>query len=76
MPLMDAEGRLVFTHSAFDCLGKVCSIHNPTDHHMASWTQRYRHDTGSTERLCPHNVAHPDPDDARAPRDHACDGCC
>ena len=30
-----------------------------------------------TERLCPHGIGHPDPDDTRAAkRIHGCDGCC
>lgn len=28
------------------------------------------------ERICPHGVGHPDPDDTNPDTVHGCDGCC
>jgi len=80
-----SENQVIVTHDASKCAGKNCCIHNPSDHHMRSWTMYWRGDKGVMERLCPeHGVGHPDPDDAdfnrRAGRDylnvHGCCGCC
>lgn len=47
---------------------------------MRNWPQHYRMDTGVTERICPHGVGHPDPDQPWPKDDarwlHGCDGCC
>ncbi len=50
---------------------------------MRSWPLVWRPRLGYCDRLCPHGVAHPDPDDVvRAQAvggvstEHACDGCC
>jgi hypothetical protein len=43
---------------------------------MKDWPQHYRYDRGMTERICPHGVGHPDPDDRTANGVHGCDGCC
>ena len=43
---------------------------------MRGWRQDYRDDSGRIERLCPHGIGHPDPDDPDAPWPHTCDGCC
>jgi hypothetical protein len=44
---------------------------------MADWPQHYRDDIGITERICPHGIGHPDPDDIYAQGHvHGCDGCC
>lgn len=51
---------------------------------MKTWPQNWREDKGVMERICPHGVGHPDPDDAaylikmdRAYLTiHGCDGCC
>lgn len=72
------------THEASQCAGQHCCIHNPSAHHMRDWPLHWRADKGVMERICPHGVGHPDPDDA-AHRDrmgqsflnvHGCDGCC
>jgi hypothetical protein len=68
-----------FTHKAADCKGPNCPVHNPSDHHMRSWPLHYREDRGITERICPHGIGHPDPDDINAQgieSVHGCDGCC
>lgn len=68
-------------HPAASCGGPPCCIHNPSDHHMKEWTQRWRDDRGIMERVCSHGVGHPDPDDLRVQTGadsgvHGCDGCC
>jgi hypothetical protein len=75
---------LVNVHDPARCKGRPCVIHNPSNHHMRSWPLNWRGDTGVMERICPHGVGHPDPDDAAynmsIGRDymtvHGCDGCC
>jgi hypothetical protein len=80
-----SEHQAIVTHDASKCAGRHCCIHNPSDHHMRSWTMHWRDDLGVMERLCPeHGVGHPDPDSAEfnrsADRDylnvHGCCGCC
>jgi len=74
----------LITHTAEKCSGHYCCIHNESDHHMKKWPLNWRDDTGVMERICPHGVGHPDPDDAahniRMGREyltiHGCDGCC
>lgn len=77
--------QLVNTHPESSCAGQsACPLHNPTDHHMRGWEVVWRDDTGVLERLCPHGIGHPDPDqfpywdangmEARAV--HGCDLCC
>jgi len=51
---------------------------------MKTWPQNWRDDKGVMERICPHGVGHPDPDDVvyliKIGREyltvHGCDGCC
>lgn len=70
-------GEKVIAHSASVCLGAPCPIHARTDHHMRPFRQHWRNDRGIMERICPHGVGHPDPDDVRnADQIHGCDGCC
>ena len=65
------------THSRDVCQGRGCPVHHASDHHMRDWPQTWRFDARLTERLCPHGIGHPDPDDTRAAaRTHGCDGCC
>lgn len=79
--------QLVNTHPRSVCDGRACVIHHPSDHHMRKWPTLWRGDRGIMERVCPHGVGHPDPDDAAARRllgtyertgreVHGCDGCC
>ena len=58
------------------CQGRGCPVHHPSDHPMRHWPQLYRADRRITERVCPHNIGHPDPDDPAGGRVHGCDGCC
>lgn len=53
-----------------------CPIHSPSDHAMKEWPTHWRDDGRFMERICPHGIGHPDPDDPRAPGIHGCDGCC
>lgn len=58
------------------CEGEYCCIHNPSDHHMRDWPQNWRQDRRLMERICPHGVGHPDPDEINPDTVHGCDGCC
>lgn len=61
-----------------------CVVHRPSDHHMRDWPLNWRSDRKLMERICPHDIGHPDPDDllfhikqGRAwQAQHGCDGCC
>lgn len=82
-------GQKMRVHSIADCRGPNCVIHNPSDHPMRSFPTHWREDRYLMERICPHGVGHPDPDDiafqmiatsGRAEKwgysVHGCDGCC
>jgi len=79
-------GQAILVHNRSKCKGEYCVIHNPSNHHMKSWPTHWRGDRGLMERICPHGVGHPDPDDiafkVRMGADqlyeaaHGCDGCC
>jgi hypothetical protein len=81
MVFQDANGQFLFTHSALECLGRPCTVHRPSDHHMAAWPQVFRHDLRIMLRRCEHHMEHPDPDEFRLQENpelgaHDCDGCC
>lgn len=73
-------------HDPADCEGEYCVVHNPSDHCMREFPTHWRPDRGITERICPHGVGHPDPDDqafldrrlgeGHMKGVHGCDGCC
>lgn len=72
-------------HSSRDCAGReACWIHRPSEHGLRAWPIVWRTEVGKAERLCPHGVGHPDPDDVaylhsigrRSADVHGCDGCC
>ena len=76
-------GQTILVHSKEVCEGRYCCIHNPSDHHMKDWPIHWRSDRRIMERICPHGVGHPDPDDAAYRHTmgdddnmHGCDGCC
>jgi hypothetical protein len=75
---MDDFGQVINSvHSMSDCAGEFCTIHKPSKHSMLGFPQLWRTDAGFMERVCPHGVGHPDPDDVYSQgRAHACDGCC
>lgn len=81
----DVEGvKLHDVHAMDNCAGRPCVIHAPSDHHMRGWRLNWRNDRGIFERICPHGIGHPDPDqfdywrerDAMGEAVHGCDGCC
>lgn len=63
-------------HKPDQCLNQYCTIHNFSDHHMVDWPQNWRSDKHMMERICPHGIGHPDPDDINPDKSHGCDGCC
>lgn len=72
---------LVNMHSPDACMGEYCTIHNRSDHSMRAFPQHWRWDRGIMERICPHGVGHPDPDEYKLTLSkyegvHGCDGCC
>ena len=87
---MLAAGRLVqlehtdtwiVCHDPADCRYQPCTVHNRTNHHLRHFPQQWRADRQLMERVCPHGVGHPDPDDINVLGDpawsvHGCDGCC
>lgn len=71
---------LANVHPPERCAGQACVIHNPSDHHMRSWPLVWR---GKMERICPHGIGHPDPDESAYLKSmgygggvHGCDRCC
>lgn len=70
-------------HPPMLCAGENCAIHRPSRHSMNSFPTHWRSDRGIVERICPHGVGHPDPDDIAYKATlgvditlHGCDGCC
>lgn len=80
--LENSDQILYGVHDPSQCAGEYCTIHNMSDHHMREWPQRWRNDRLIIERICPHGVGHPDPDEVFFYTDsitgsiHGCDGCC
>jgi hypothetical protein len=68
----------------------ACTIHSPTEHSMRAFPVHVRIPSPwdikpmHFERICPHGVGHPDPDDMTywiskgdpSMGVHGCDGCC
>lgn len=81
-------GQNLLVHYKGDCTGEHCVIHNPSSNCMSSFPTHWRYDRAMMERICPHGVGHPDPDDVeyasthlnkdqmRYYTIHGCDGCC
>lgn len=79
--LEHSDVMLTNVHSKDACFGEACTIHNRSDHAMRAYPQHWRDDRKIMERICPHGVGHPDPDDYKIGLDpaeavHGCDGCC
>lgn len=70
------DGRWLHTHGVRKCAGQPCPLHNQSEHHMKTWPQNWRPDIRIMERICEHEIGHPDPDGFRKPDTHGCDGCC
>lgn len=88
-PYKTGTGQNLLVHSKASCKGPNCVIHNPSDHSMKDFPTNWRADRYLMERICPHGIGHPDPDDVayqmlvtgdRAEKwgltVHGCDGCC
>lgn len=86
---LEGTDRVIWTHPADRCaLPRQCTIHNRSNHHMRHFPQNWRSDRAFMERVCPHGIGHPDPDqmaflrsvlpmdEAHAEGIHGCDGCC
>lgn len=56
-------GQKLWVHEKKDCVGENCVIHNPSKHTMLSFPTHWRGDRQLMERICPHGIGHPDPDD-------------
>ncbi len=68
-PVRLVGGQVVQAHHPERCADTPpCCVHNPSDHHMASWRQHWRNAghlfsiSDVMERICPHGIGHPDPD--------------
>lgn len=75
------NGTVLHTHPPERCAGRPCCIHHPSAHPLRDRPLVWRPDMGIMERVCPHGIGHPDPDDImvrrfRIPGAHSCDGCC
>jgi hypothetical protein len=68
-------GQRLSVHDVDDC-DPPCPIHAPSDHSMLAFPTHWRADRAMMERVCPHGVGHPDPDDKTDDRAHGCCGCC
>lgn len=63
-------GQRMSVHSLEDCKGPDCVIHNPSDHAMKDFPTHWRSDRQLMERICPHGIGHPDPDDIAFKQKH------
>lgn len=72
----DYNQLIVNVHLPNQCKNDYCTIHRPSDHSMRDFPQRWRQDRKFMERMCPHGMGHPDPDDIILNTTHGCDGCC
>lgn len=79
----DDTGQHIIVHDRARCSGQFCCVHNPSQHGMVGFARHWRSDRKIMERICPHGIGHPDPDDVafRASigdtnNAHGCDGCC
>jgi len=69
----------IWVHNETLCDGQKCTIHRRSNHHMRSFKQYWRNDSMIMERICPHGIGHPDPDEPALDTikySHGCDGCC
>jgi hypothetical protein len=77
----DFGTKLRNVHQPSKCEGHACVIHHPSDHSMRKFPLLWRIDKRVFERICPHGIGHPDPDDIEFQDQpwltiHGCDGCC
>jgi len=77
-------GRWVGIHQPDALCETVCVVHNPSQGMHRTLTPIWRTDLQILERICPHGIGHPDPDQTlylaqsgqMAKVLHSCDGCC
>lgn len=87
--LLEHTDHEIMAHPASACAGQsACPLHNRSVHALRAMSQHWRGDRGIIERVCEHDIGHPDPDQwdywvatlgkkgAGAESTHACDGCC
>jgi hypothetical protein len=79
--VLENSEETLYTHPSYACKGEYCTIHNRSSHSMRSFPQHWRVDRAFMERICPHGVGHPDPDEYKLTLSkwegvHGCDGCC
>lgn len=77
---------ILAVHNHDECMGPKCCVHNRSNHSMRPFPQNWRADRQLMERICPHGIGHPDPDDPKIYMTstegenyeliHGCDGCC
>jgi hypothetical protein len=53
---------ILMAHGPDRCKGEKCALHNRSSHGMRAFMQHWRSDRQLMERICPHGVGHPDPD--------------
>jgi len=87
MEKFSTGNQVLFVHARERCKGH-CPIHRPSDHSMKEWPLHWREDKSIFERICPHNIGHPDPDSLtylgecfgeehrKLEEIHGCDSCC
>ena len=78
---LENTNAMLYAHTDGLCMGEACTLHKRTDHSMRRFPQLWRTDRKIMERICPHSVGHPDPDEYKIIEGlddgaHDCDGCC
>jgi hypothetical protein len=78
---LENSTEVMYVHPSSSCYGRICTIHNRSNHIMRSFPQHWRSDRAMMERVCKHGIGHPDPDEYKLSFSkwegvHACDGCC
>lgn len=81
--------QIVGVHTTLDCLRMPsCALHRRSDHHLRHFPQVHQLIANSPEsvvhswwgpmqRMCPHGIGHPDPDNSyHILHNIDCDGCC
>jgi hypothetical protein len=81
MAKLENTDQEIWIHPNYACKGAHCTVHNRSDHSMRSFPQHWRSDRAMMERICPHGIGHPDPDEykligSKYEGVHGCDGCC
>lgn len=83
--MVSSRPQNIHIHPPFQCEGRPCTFHNPSDHPLKNATKIVRMDKHAlVERLCQHGIAHDDPDSVAWLHSigetwagiHGCDGCC